>query len=53
MKTLTEYENKKTDPCPKCGDECNQLYSPIGIKFGPGFFRDGYRSAREVTENES
>lgn len=51
-KTLAEFEEKKTDPCPKCGDECKQSYSAVGIKFGPGFFRDGYASAKTVTRSE-
>jgi predicted nucleic acid-binding Zn ribbon protein len=60
--TFKEYDNFKDQgkdqlkvKCPKC-----QLYNGIirtyagapGIKFGKGFFKDGYESAKNVTRDD-
>ena len=42
--------------CPKCKMFYNVIRTyegkPPGLKFGPGFFKDGYESAKNVTRKE-
>jgi len=48
--SIKEYEKNKEQNCPKCNNKENvrRYYTPTGIKFGAGFFKDGYRSAKDV-----
>jgi len=50
---LKDYDSKNMQACPKCGDvkSTRRYYTPPGIKFGAGFFRDGYRSAKDVSRS--
>ena len=61
--SLKEYdmfqEQKKYQHAVQC-PKCSQYYDVVrtysgkspGIKFGPGFFKDGYDSAKNITRKE-
>ena len=50
---LKDYDTKGKQSCPKCGDtnKVRRFYTAPGISFGAGFFRDGYRSAKDVSRS--
>ena len=47
---IKDYDRFKKQSCPKCKntESVRRHYTPTGIKFGAGFFKDGYRSAKDV-----
>ena len=49
---IKDYDNSNKQKCPKCKSNCHtrRQYTPVGIAFGPGFFKDGYQSAKDVTK---
>ncbi len=60
--TLKQYDRFKNDAknqleakCPKCLQYfavVRTYESPPGIKFGKGFFKDGYESAKNVARSD-
>tara|TARA_B100000424_G_C22906186_1_gene482006 strand:+ start:993 stop:1211 length:219 start_codon:yes stop_codon:yes gene_type:complete len=49
---VSEYDKYKMQSCPKCKSEkVNRVISPVAIRFGRGFFKDGYESAKKLTSN--
>ena len=50
--SIKDYDKYKVQKCEKCKSiKIRRNYKPPGIKFGAGFFRDGYRSAKDVSVN--
>jgi len=47
---IEDYDKYKKQTCTKCNntESVRRHYTPTGIKFGAGFFKDGYRSAKDV-----
>tara|TARA_R110000851_G_scaffold327964_1_gene498087 strand:+ start:773 stop:994 length:222 start_codon:yes stop_codon:yes gene_type:complete len=53
--SIKEYKKyilpKKCDTL-ECAGAIRRLFTPVGIAFGPGFFKDGYESAKNVRRSE-
>ena len=51
--SIKEYDKYKKQTCPKCNksDNVRRNYTPPGIKFGAGFFKDGYQSAKNIQQS--
>jgi putative FmdB family regulatory protein len=51
IKDYDRYDKKK---CPKCKNSSHtrRFFSPVGVTFGKGFFKDGYQSAKDVNRSE-
>lgn len=51
--SLKEYENKRNNlTCEKCSGILKRVFIPVGVSFGPGFFKDGYESAKNVRRSK-
>jgi len=52
---LKDYDSGGKQTCPKCGEinKVRRYYTAPGIKFGKGFFKDGYQSAKDVNRNDA
>ena len=54
--SITHYNPREKVYCPNCGEEVRRKIEQVGLKFGKGFFKDGYESAKNVrtqTDGES
>tara|TARA_B100001989_G_C24333081_1_gene361058 strand:- start:383 stop:607 length:225 start_codon:yes stop_codon:yes gene_type:complete len=51
--SIDQYDRDKKQNCPKCGisDNVRRSFTPPAIKFGAGFFKDGYQSAKNVQQS--
>ena len=50
---IKDYNRYKKQNCPKCNtpDNVRRNFTPPAIKFGAGFFKDGYQSAKNVQQS--
>lgn len=46
--SIKKYNPKYKKYCPNCNVEVRRKIENVGVKFGKGFFRDGYESAKNV-----
>jgi len=51
--SIKDYDKNGKYDCPTCGsnEKVRRSYTAPGISFGAGFFRDGYRSAKDVSRS--
>tara|TARA_Y100001938_G_C7938042_1_gene352814 strand:- start:479 stop:703 length:225 start_codon:yes stop_codon:yes gene_type:complete len=51
--SIKDYNRYKKQNCPKCNtpDNVRRNFTPPVIKFGAGFFKDGYQSAKNVQQS--
>ena len=51
--SIRDYDKYNKQICPKCKSTKNvrRHYTAPGIKFGAGFFKDGYQSAKNVQQS--
>tara|TARA_R110000765_G_scaffold112534_1_gene204751 strand:+ start:770 stop:988 length:219 start_codon:yes stop_codon:yes gene_type:complete len=52
--SIKDYDKYNKQKCPKCKSSVHtrRSYSPVGIAFGKGFFKDGYQSSKDVTRSD-
>ena len=51
--SIKDYDRYRKQSCPKCKspDNVRRNFTPPAIKFGAGFFKDGYQSAKNVQQS--
>ena len=51
--SIKDYDRYRKQNCPKCKtpDNVRRNFTPPAIKFGAGFFKDGYQSAKNVQQS--
>ena len=51
--SIRDYDRYKKQSCPKCksSKDVRRYYTPPAIKFGAGFFKDGYQSAKDIKQS--
>lgn len=52
--SIKDYDRCDKQKCPKCNKNTHtrRSFSPVGVTFGKGFFKDGYQSAKNVSRLE-
>ena len=52
-KSINEYNRDQKYYCPECGTALDRILTAPAIRFGAGFFKDGYESAKNVKKSTS
>ena len=53
-RSIKQYDRHKKQTCNQCqGNNVNRTVELPAVHFGPGFFKDGYESAKNIKKSTS